>query len=152
MINKIQRFFEQVFAEQSLPEEALDVEIACAVLLVEVMKADGLITDDELSIVATTLTQYFSLTPIEVDDIIEQAIALSENANDFYQFTSTLNKHYNPEQKTKIVSILWQLAQADGEVVAIEQHVIRKIADLLHLRHSEYTQAKAMAEQTTSAD
>ena len=41
-----------------------------------------------------------------------------------------------------MVSLLWQLAIADGEIASIEEHVIRKVADLLHLRHAEYIRAK----------
>ncbi len=38
--------------------------------------------------------------------------------------------------------MLWKVAYADGELASIEEHIIRKIADLLHLRHSEYIQTK----------
>ena len=41
-----------------------------------------------------------------------------------------------------MVKNLWLLALADGEVSAVEEHTIRRIADLLHLRQSEYIQAK----------
>ncbi|NMP31880.1 TerB family tellurite resistance protein [Thalassotalea sp. M1531] len=145
MLNKIQRFFDDILANEQVSSDELSLDIACAVLLVEVMKADGLITNEEQQHVATVLTKHFPLTPIEVDDLINAAIELSENANDFYRFTSTINKQYSPEQKVHMVEILWQLALADGELAAVEQHIIRKIADLLHLRHNEYMQAKTNA-------
>lgn len=147
MLNKIQRFFDNAFNQAQIESDEISLDIACAVLLVEVMKADGLMTDDEQEHVAKALTKHFPLTPLEVDDIINQALALSENANDFYQFTSVLNKQYSPAQKIHIVELLWQLAFSDGELAAIEQHIIRKIADLLHLRHGEYIQAKSSAQQ-----
>jgi uncharacterized tellurite resistance protein B-like protein len=34
------------------------------------------------------------------------------------------------------------MAYADGELASIEEHVIRKIGDLLQLRHAEYIQTK----------
>jgi len=145
MMNKIQRFLNDIFTEQCISHSEVSLDIACAVLLVEVMKADNLITIQEQQHIAKVLTVQFSLTPLEVDDLINSAIELSENANDFYQFTSVINKQYTPEQKVKIIEILWKLALSDGELAAIEQHVIRKIADLLHLRHQEYTLAKSNA-------
>lgn len=41
-----------------------------------------------------------------------------------------------------MVELLWQVALADGELANIEEHIIRKIADLLHLNHTEYIQTK----------
>ncbi|MFD2167730.1 TerB family tellurite resistance protein [Thalassotalea euphylliae] len=147
MISKIKAFFQQFEQADQVPEAELTIDMAVSVLLVEVMKADGMITDDEQQTMATLLMSAFSLTPLEVDDIMEHAIALSENATDFYRFTSILNQQYSPEQKIEMVSLLWQLAKADGEVAAIEQHVIRKIGDLLHLRQAEYIKAKDLALQ-----
>ncbi|REL36841.1 TerB family tellurite resistance protein [Thalassotalea euphylliae] len=150
MLNKIQQFFNDVFQEQAVEEDKLNLDIACAVLLVEVMKADGLMDDNEQQHIKQILAGHFSLTDDEVSDIVTQAIELSENATDFHRFTSVLNQHYSPSQKVTMVETLWQLALADGELAAIEQHVIRKIADLLHLRHSEYTQAKLQAQAKLS--
>ncbi|REL28335.1 TerB family tellurite resistance protein [Thalassotalea euphylliae] len=146
MLNKIQQFFNDVFQEQVVEEDKLNLDIACAVLLVEVMKADGLMDESEQQHIQHILATYFPLTTNEVSELVTQAIELSENATDFHRFTSVLNQHYSPQQKVVMVETLWQLALADGELVAIEQHVIRKIADLLHLRHSEYTQAKLQAQ------
>jgi uncharacterized tellurite resistance protein B-like protein len=142
MLNKIQQFLTSLTKVDTPQEQAHSLEIACAVLLFEVMKADGKLTDEEQQHMATVLINEFKLTPIEVDDIIEQANYLSEHATDFYQFTSTLNAHYSSKQRVEMVKLLWQLAYADGELSSIEEHIIRKIADLLHLRQSEFIQTK----------
>ena len=148
MLKKIQQFLSSISEDSAPTHVAHSLETACAVLLCEVMKADGLMADEEQQHMATVLMREFTLTPIEVDDIIEQAIYLSENATDFYQFTSTLNQHYSTDQRVKMVEMLWQLAYADGELSSIEEHIIRKIADLLHLRQSEFIQTKLASVQT----
>lgn len=142
MLNKIQQFLSSLTQVDSAQEQTHSLETSCAVLLFEVMKADGILTDDEQLHMAKILIEEFNLSPLEVDDIIEQATYLSEHATDFYQFTSTLNSHYSSEQRVKMVKLLWQLAYADGELSNIEEHIIRKIADLLHLRQSEFIQTK----------
>jgi len=149
MLNKIQQFFASL-AQDSEQQVTHSLETACAVLLCEVMKSDGLMADAEQQHLATVLSTEFSLTAMEVDDIIENAIHLSENANDFYQFTSILNQHYSTEQRVTIVELLWQLAFADGELSSIEEHTIRKIADLLHLRQSEYIDTKLKSQPSSS--
>ena len=145
MLSKINRFFQSLLEEQSQTPDAVSLEIACAVLLCEVMKADGHLDRQEQDKLKRLLMAQFTIAAEEVDSIIEKALYLSEHATDFYQFTSTLNQQYKIEQRVKIVELLWQLAYADGELASIEEHIIRKIADLLHLRHNEYIQTKTLA-------
>ncbi|WDE12314.1 TerB family tellurite resistance protein [Thalassomonas haliotis] len=146
MLTKISMFF-QFFNDDAAPEneQVISLEIACAVLLCEVMRADGHFAPQEQAHISEILTAQFQLTPAEVDEIIAQAIKLSEHATDFYQFTSKINQHYTLEQRINMVCLLWRLAYADGELAAIEEHIIRKIADLLYLNHQEYIQAKLAA-------
>jgi uncharacterized tellurite resistance protein B-like protein len=148
MLNKISDFFNALLNTEDDKEEcSLSIEIACAVLLCEVMRADNVFTEKEQIELEVILAKQFNLTKPEVSTILEQAFELSENANDFYQFTSKLNQHYSLEERIKIVTLLWQVAYADGELDSIEEHIIRKVADLLHLRHSEYIATKIAAEQ-----
>lgn len=148
MFNKITHFFNVLLnANDKQTENNISIEIACAVLLCEVMRADSAFTENEQDELSNILSRQFKLTEEEVSTTLEQAFHLSENANDFYQFTSKLNQHYDLDDRIKIVTLLWKVAYADGELASIEEHIIRKIADLLHLRHSEYIATKIAAEQ-----
>jgi len=143
MIAKINAFFKKINeASNPQPRDELTIEIACAVLLCEVVRADGHLDQQEKIKLSSLLVQQFSLEADEVNDIVNKALLLSEHATDFYQFTSKLNQYYSIEERIKIVELLWVLAYADGELASIEEHIIRKIADLLHLRHSEYIKTK----------
>jgi len=147
MLNKINQFFTQLFDDNTAKNKhVLPVEVACAVLLCEVMRADNVYTDQEQQKLTEILSEKFSLTADEVATVLTQAHYLSENASDFYQFTSHLNQHYSLKERINIVTLLWQVAYADGELDSIEEHIIRKIADLLHLRHSEYIATKIAAD------
>jgi len=148
MLNRISEFFNTLLeTDDNKTEGQLSIEIACAVLLCEVMRADSVFTENEQNELNDILVKQFNLTAQEGSTILEQAFELSENASDFYQFTSKLNQHYSLDERIKIVTLLWQVAYADGELANIEEHIIRKIADLLHLRHSEYIATKIAAEQ-----
>ncbi|MDP7592567.1 MAG: TerB family tellurite resistance protein [Litorilituus sp.] len=147
MFNKISLFFNTLLDdEKDHNTNTLSIEISSAVLLCEVMRADSVSTEREQLKLRTILLKQFNLTQQEVEAILIEALRLSENANDFYQFTSKLNQYYSLEARIKLVSLLWQVAYADGELASIEEHIIRKIADLLHLRHSEYIATKIAAE------
>jgi len=148
MLNRISDFFNTLLnTDDNKTEGQLSIEIACSVLLCEVMRADSVFTENEQNELNDILVKQFNLTAQEGSTILEQAFELSENASDFYQFTSKLNQHYSLDERIKIVTLLWQVAYADGELANIEEHIIRKIADLLHLRHSEYIATKIAAEQ-----
>lgn len=147
MLAKITTFFQSLNEESSSDAKALSVEMACTVLLCEVMRADGHLDDAEQSFLSKIISEQFSLLPDEVSELIKKAIELSEHAVDFHQFTSKINSQYSPQEKEQIVTLLWQLAMADGEIASIEEHIIRRISDLLHLSHAQYIRAKSSVKQ-----
>ena len=143
MIDKIGAFFKQLnTSHQNTNNQEVSLEIACTVLLCEVMKADGLLQDEEKRSLQTFISNQFNLEETEIHEIIKVALEVSDNATDFYKFTRKINQHYSIEQRIEIVGYLWKLAYADGELASLEEHIIRKVSDLLHLRHSEYIQTK----------
>ena len=143
MIKKIKTFLNELANDnQDSSTNTLSIEMASTVLLCEVMRADGKLDENEMKQLSKLISQQFKLSQSEVAQLIKEAISTSENATDFYQFTSKINTAYSIEQKIKMVKNLWLLALADGEVSSVEEHTIRRIADLLHLRQSEYIQAK----------
>ena len=82
----------------------------------------------------------------EVDELMENAAAHADSATSLYEFTSVLNAQFDQAQKTHFVEQLWRIAYADGELEKHEAHLVRKVADLLHLRHREYIGGKMRAE------
>ena len=41
-----------------------------------------------------------------------------------------------------LIELLWQVAAADGEISKYEDHLIRKIAELIYVPHREFIRAK----------
>mgnify|MGYP000337521716 CR=1 FL=1 len=114
MLDKISTFFNTLLAHEPNEKNAeLSLEIACAVLLCEVMRADSVFTEAEQAQLSAILTTQFALDAQEVSAILAQAFELSDNANDFYQFTSKLNQHYSLDERIKIVTLLWQVAYSE---------------------------------------
>jgi uncharacterized tellurite resistance protein B-like protein len=48
-------------------------------------------------------------------------------------------------EKNNIIENLWRVAYADSYIDKYEEYYIRKIADLLHISHSNYIKAKLEA-------
>jgi uncharacterized tellurite resistance protein B-like protein len=58
-----------------------------------------------------------------------------------------MNDQFSQAQKIQVVESMWQVAYADGHIDAHENHLISKIAGLLHVTHGEYIAAKLHAKE-----
>ncbi|MDP2007133.1 MAG: TerB family tellurite resistance protein [Rubrivivax sp.] len=125
------------------PEHRL--HLATAVLLVEVMRADAECSAAERQAVLGVLQQRFALADDEVARLLELAEHSAKHATDFHAFTSALNEQLDHEQKLQVVEAMWAVAYADGHLAAHENHVLWRVADLLHLPHGAYIHAKLRA-------
>ena len=79
---------------------------------------------------------------------MELAETQSRNASDYFRFTSRINDNFSQPDKIALVQAMWDVAYADGLLDANENHVISKVADLLHVTHGEYIAAKMRAKET----
>jgi uncharacterized tellurite resistance protein B-like protein len=149
MLRALQDLFNSLSspASASPADEEHALQLATAVLLVEVMRADPDVRAGEREAVLAALRRKFSLAPDELDRLVELAENHSRTANDFFAFTSTINGRFSHPQKVRMVELMWSVAFADGELDANENHVISKVAGLLHVTHGEYIAAKLHARQ-----
>ncbi len=141
----IKQFFEtRIFATAVSVEEwsEQELQMATAVLLIEMIHMDDKIEPEELDMVFRLICDKFSLSPEDAGSLISLAEEQRDNATDYYQFTSLINKGFNYEQKLKLVECLWEVAFADGGLDMYEEHMVRKIADLIHIPHSMLIQIK----------
>ncbi len=130
-------------------EQEHTLQLATAVLLVEVMRAEPQVQPGEREAVLAGLRRKFPLAPDELERLVELAEAKARTSNDFFAFTSTLNDRFSHEQKVRIIEFMWQVAYADGGITADENHLISKVAGLLHVTHGEYIAAKLHAKEAS---
>jgi uncharacterized tellurite resistance protein B-like protein len=121
------------------------LQMACAVLLVEVMRADPDTPQPERQAVMAALRRRFQLPDDELARLVAAAEEASRSAGSFYEFTSQINEALPQDQKIAIVETLWQVAYADGTLDAHENHVISRLAGLLNVTHGEFIAAKLHA-------
>jgi len=148
MIVKIRRFFEQyIVVTESISEEELEhqLQLACAALMIEVLYADYSIDQSEIDTLRKALQDNFDLNKNEAENLIQLAEEERAQATDYYQFTSLINEFYTQQQKRALVTRLWQMAYADHTIHKFEEHLVRRLADLLHVPHSAFIQSKHAA-------
>lgn len=119
--------------------------IATAALLIEISKADQVISPVETDVITRAVRTTFSLSDDETDELISFAEEEVKGAVSFYQFTHLINKGFSYERKLHIVELLWQVVFADAEMEKHEEYFVRKITDLLHVSHRDMIKAKHKA-------
>ena len=147
MLKGIRDFFEQHLAAPGAQKPRHTIELATATLVAEVARLDGGMDAQERAAVMEALTARFALTLAEASSLVDLAEAESREATDYYQFTSLVREAYSQEERQEIVEMMWRAAYADARLSAHEQHVIRKVADLLYVPHAAYIAAKMRAKE-----
>lgn len=143
----LSQFFNLTEDSASSVSDTHGLQLATAVLLVEVMRSDTHINDSERAAAVSALQHKFALTDGEMQQLLAQAEHTAKNSNDYFRYTSAMNEHFTQAQKIQVVEHMWQVAFADGHLDAHENHVISKVAGLLHVTHGEYIAAKLHAKQ-----
>lgn len=155
MLNTLRELFEGIVAAPRDVSGSTDLhalQLATAVLLVEVMRADVEMPSSERLAIVRGLREHFGLADDELERLVELAEQTARQATDTFAFTSRINDAYLPDDKLHIVELMWQVAYADGRLSDHEQHVLWRIADLLHVPRGAYIGAKQRARAGAGLD
>jgi uncharacterized tellurite resistance protein B-like protein len=127
-------------ADPQAEEHAL--QLATAVMLAEVMRADSGFDARERLAVLAALRDKFTLTEDEAERLTELAVATAHRATDLFSFTSRINERFDMPQKLRMIEHMWRVAYADGRLSDHERHVLWRVADLLHVPQGAYVNAR----------
>ena len=134
---------------QAPNERAL--RVASAALLLVTMRVDQVSTPAEEQAVLELLQRHFAMTDAETRALIELAESQASDASGDYVFTSVLNKGLDASQKLALVEMMWEIVYMDGRLDAHENHLMRKVADLLYIPQGDYVAAKARGRAAAAA-
>ena len=121
------------------------LELASAALMIEVAKSDFQIEEEETLAIHGLLRRQFALSEEEVASIAALAGDQADSATCLFEFTRVINEEASPQKKRELIRMLWRVAMSDSQLSKYEEHLIRKIADLLYLTHSDFLLAKQEA-------
>ena len=154
MLKTLKDLFDSLLAPAgNAPPQAAEhrLQLAAAVLLVEVMRADASFHAAERNAVLAALRKVFDLADDEAQRLAELATATAQQATDLFGFTSQINERFDMAQKLHMVELMWQVAYADGHLADHERHVLWRVADLLHVPQGAYVNARMRAQQAADA-
>ncbi|MBU3016386.1 TerB family tellurite resistance protein [Paraglaciecola agarilytica] len=145
MLSKLVNWFEEKTRQDEQAGRENSHEVATAVLLYELMRADGDFSAEEQSAYEHILRTRFTLDDTQLTELLDLTKDKAAQAVDFSQFTRVINDTCTSEQRRGIIDGLWKIAYADDVLDPEEEHMIRRVADLLYVSHSQFIQSKLAA-------
>jgi uncharacterized tellurite resistance protein B-like protein len=146
----IKRIIDQVISAISTPAPAdsdgedreAALRLATAVLMIDVARADYSFDENEFEQILELVKEHFALSSEDTANLIVAAKETSDEAVSAYEFTKLLHDNLDEREKARIVSLLWQIAYADGELDKYENSFVLKIGDLLHVSRARVMRMK----------
>jgi uncharacterized tellurite resistance protein B-like protein len=132
-------------SKEAAPPPADAVAQAAASLLAEMTRVDHEIKDGDVRVALDALQELFALSPEQAEALLSHAARLENRPTSYHQAVSLLNRHLTREQKVRLVENMWRVAHADAEIHMYEDHLVRKISELLYLSHTDFITAKHRA-------
>lgn len=148
MLQKLHKLLVETLGadDGSEPEDDVsEIRLAAAVLLVEIARADAGEDEAERELAERLLKQHFELDEVQVQQLMDLASARADESISLFEFTNRLKDALEESQRGDIVEMLWDVVYADGAVDRYEEHLMRRIAELLYVTHSEFIRRKHLA-------
>lgn len=142
MLNAIKNFFENNISSEGSSDLDHQLKLATAALLIEMMQQDDQVHIEEIDAAKSALGVKFDLSDEESHALFKLAEAEAAEAVDYYQFTRLIAREFTQAQKIKVIELLWSVAYADSHLDPHEEHMVRKIADLIYVSHKDFMKAK----------
>jgi uncharacterized tellurite resistance protein B-like protein len=154
MIDRLKELLREslgVDQEDRAEAPAHDLRLATAALLLEMARADRQETEEERRAAGEVLARHFALEREAAEALLTRAESRVEHSVSLYEFTRVLNETLAPAERREIVRLVAEVAASDGRFDPHEQHLLSKLADLLHLRRAEYATIRASVLHSTDA-
>ena len=143
MLKRFHQLVSRVFEELPSTEGELDeIHLASAILFVEAMHADHNVLPEEQSAIEEGLQSLLNISSSAAHQLRVVAEQRMHELVSLHEFIGLVNQEFSTVQKEKLIEGMWRVAHADSTLDKYEEHVIRRIADLLHVGHSGFIRAK----------
>ena len=143
-------FFKKIFQTEESKTPIIDDKTstkACIALLLETSMADEILDESELIALKNTLQKDFQINEDEIDELINLAKENVDNSTSLYEFTRDINDNFDAAERVKLIESMWKIAYADGNIDKYEEHIIRKVSNLIYVAHSDFIKAKLSAQE-----
>jgi len=145
MIDRIRQFFGKSVPAASAdkkPANAHDIRVATCALFLEMAHIDGEFSDSERENIIAILKKDYQLSDDRIAELLKASQEELKESVDLWQFTNLINQNYSPEEKIRIIEMIWGIVYTDGKLDQYEDYLVHKLAKLLRLTHKQLIDAK----------
>jgi uncharacterized tellurite resistance protein B-like protein len=138
--------FDQILKLLAAPESKSggrdDLQTAVAVLLVEAARRDDTFDHVERAAIERLLAEKFALSPEATRQLLAQAEATADRTSQLHPFTRLAVERMQPQQRIRLIEMLWEVVYADGILDPEEDALVRRIAGLVYVSDSDRVAAR----------
>ena len=134
MFEKLKKIFETNNSEINSVDDTLISYLVS--LFVEVSRVDYKIDEREINFIIEILAKEFNFNL----DLIKEKLNIvrtSERLIGYHPITKYLNENFDINFKKKVILGLWKIAFINNDLDKYEDHLVRKVSDLLYISHSD---------------
>ena len=135
-------FFKSKKAVELNTSTELELELTALVLAYEVARSDGDISDSELSVLLQEIKKIAPSVNKDESTILKILEQFSADSISFHEFIEDINKQFSKNKKLMLITFLWKIAFADSLLDVDEERLIRRIADLIHIKNLDVLRIK----------
>lgn len=150
MLKSIKKYFDDRLADLQTGDGGKEndrelvhaADLASAALLIEVMNTDQELDAREAEKFIEVIQSTLDIADEEISELQALAEQEARDATSLYEFTRLINDNYSYQQKYQLIENMWRIAFSDEKLDKYEDHLIRRIADLIYVSHSDFIRAK----------
>ena len=118
---------------------------AISVLLLEAAMIDGQIDIKEIEETKHAICSFFDISEEKAIQTIQKLREDAGQKFEFHSFTKQIRDSCDYEERTYILSMLWQIVLADNEIDSLESNLMRRLSGLLYVSDVDSGKAKQKA-------
>jgi len=119
-----------------------NLRLATCILLIEVSKSDDDFDLDEQKKIRSLIKSNFNLSDIQIEHLFTLSKDTHNEMTSLYEWTDIINNDCSYEQKLTIIGFMWDIAFTDERLDKYEDYTIRKVCDLIHVKHVDFINLK----------
>ena len=135
-------FFKKKKVSVSQQEKNFEIELTGSILAYEIARADGGISHEELTVLMGEIKKIAIKVGKSPEDIFNILKEFSDQSVSFHEFIEDINKEFSKDEKLALLDFLWRIAYADSILDTHEERLVRRIADLIHIKDIEVLKIK----------
>ncbi len=111
------------------------LEQAIASLVFEITRMDFDVSPEEVPAAHAALIDLLDVPHAHAHDLLAWAGQPVNRLTSYHDAVAQINRALPMDERVKLVEQLWRIAHADDNLHVYEDHLVRKLADLLYVPH-----------------